>query len=329
MAFKLVLADLDGRTVPDWVGAELRQAGIDFVAQDCRTRAELVQQAADADVVWVVGSHVLTADSLADLPRMGAIIRMGSGTDNVPVEAATERGIVVANTPEAHSDAVSDHAIGLLFAVIRQIAATDRALRRGLWAPADSRPRWHLHGQVLGLVGFGHAARLVAKKMSGFDLTLLAFDPFVSPEVMTRAGVRPATLAEVLSQSDFVSLHCPLTQETFHLIGEAELRSMKPSAILVNTARGPVIDEPVLVRALNEGWIAAAGLDVMEAEPITPDHPLLNMNNVVVTPHVAGASDEHSDLCWRLSVDSALALAGGRRPRSVANPTVKPRWPLA
>jgi D-3-phosphoglycerate dehydrogenase len=212
---------------------------------------------------------------------------------------------------------------------MRQIPVHDRALRNGEWNPAKAWPHWHLHGRILGLVGFGHAARLVAKKMSGFDLTVLAYDPYIGPEVMARAGVRAAGLEEVLSQSDFVSLNCPLTKDTFHLIGEAELRRMKPTAILVNTARGPVIDEPALVRALSEGWIAAAGLDVLEDEHADLNNPLFKMDNVVITPHIAGASDEHAQLCWRLSVDSALALAGGRWPRSVVNRAVTPRWPLA
>jgi len=161
-------------------------------------------------------------------------------------------------------------------------------------------------------------------------MTVLAYDPYIGHEAMAQAGVRAAGLEEVLAQADFVSLHCPLTPETHHLIGEAELRSMRPSAILVNTSRGPVVDEPALIRALQEGWIAAAGLDVFEQEPADPDNPLFKMENVVVTPHVAGGSDESMALCWRLSVDSALALANGQWPRSVVNRgRVQPRRALA
>ncbi len=327
--FKVVLVDFDGNTVAGWVGEALAKEGIDFVARVCETGEELARHAGDADVVWVFGSHIITAESLAALPQCGAIVRTGSGTDNVPVEAATRRGIVVANTPEAHSDAVSNHAIGLLFAGMRQIAVQDRAVRSGEWSAARGSPGWHLHGQTLGLVGFGHAARLVAKKMSGFELTLVAHDPYMNAGVMARAGVRAANLDELLSGSDFVFLHCPLTQETYHLIGERELRLMKPSSILINTARGAVIDEPALLRALTEGWIAAAGLDVLEQEPPSPDNPLFKLNNAVITPHIAGYSDEHQEIAWRLSVEAVIALAQGRWPRSCVNRAVSPRWNLS
>lgn len=326
--FKVVLVDFNGLDLPDWVAPELAQAGIDFAARQCDTPTELAQHAADADVVWLWGSRVISAEGLRALPRCGAIIRTGSGTDNVPILAASELGIVVANTPEAHSHSVSDHAIGLLFAVTRHIRVLDQSLRAGEWRSLLSWPGWHLHGRTLGLVGFGHAARLVARKLSGFELIRLAYDPFVSAEAMAAEGVRAATLDEVLTASDFVSLHCPLTPATFHLIGEAQLRQMKPLAILINTARGPVVDEPALVRALTEGWIAAAGLDVFEEEPPHLGNPLFKLDNVIVTPHVAGQSDEAFGLGWRLAVASAIALAHGRWPRSVVNPQVKPRWPL-
>ncbi len=327
--FKLVLMDRDQSDVPAWVPEALASAGLEFSARRCTTTAELLQQAADADIVWNWGSYLITPESLADLPRCVAIIRTGSGTDNVPVAAATERGIVVANTPEAHCDAVSTHAIGLLLAVIGHIAARDQAVRAGEWHTTRSWRGWHLHGQTLGLVGFGLAGRLVARKLRGFELKLLAYDPYVSEVDMAREGVQPASLDTLLTSADFVLLHCPLTPETYHLLGERELRLMKREAILINTARGPVIDEPALVRALREGWIAAAGLDVLEQEPPAPDNPLFQMQNVVLTPHVAGLSDEDQALCWRMSVDAAIALAQGRWPSAYVNRGVQPRLTLA
>ena len=326
--FKVVLVDATESPVPAWVAETLAKEDIDFAAQACTTSAELARHAGDADVVWNWGSHVITADSLALLPQCVGIIRTGSGTDNLPVEAATQRGIVVANTPQAHNDAVSNHAIGLLFTVMQQTAALDRAVRAGQWHTARTVAGWHLHGQTLGLVGFGLAARLVAKKMSGFELTLLAHDPYVSAETMALESVRAASLDEVLSTSDFVFLHCPLTPQTHHLLGERELRLMKRTAILINTARGPVVDEPALVMALTEGWIAAAGLDVLEQEPPSPDNPLFKLKNTVITPHVAGRSDEDQLLCWRLSVEAVIALAHGHWPRSYVNRDVKPRLNL-
>jgi phosphoglycerate dehydrogenase-like enzyme len=180
----------------------------------------------------------------------------------------------------------------------------------------------------LGLVGFGRSGRLVAEKMSGFNMTTLAYDPYVSAETMAEVGARKAELDDVLSRADFVLLHCPYTKETHHLIGERELRLMKPTAILVNTTRGSVIDEPVLIRALTEGWIAAAGLDVFEQEPVDPDNPLLKLDNVVATPHIAGASDQSQETRWRLSVETVVAFSRGHWPPSYVNPGVKPRWEL-
>ena len=326
--FKVALVGVEGEPVPDWVSQELTKEGIDFFVRECTTREELAQYAGDADLVWVWGSQVLTADSLAAIPCCGAIVRTGSGTDNVPVAEATQLGIVVANTPEAVCDEVSDHAIGLLFAVIRQIAAQDRAVREGKWDPQVAKHRWHLRGQMLGLVGFGHIGRLVAHKLSGFEMEFLAYDPYVSAEAMVNQGVRFASLEEVLSQSDFISLHCPLTKDTYHLIGERELRLVKPNAVLINTSRGSVIDESALLRALTEGWIAAAGLDVLEQEPTAPDNPLLRLDNVVITPHIAGYSDVYLDKFWRYSVETVIALANGQWPRAYVNREVKPRWRL-
>jgi D-3-phosphoglycerate dehydrogenase len=245
------------------------------------------------------------------------------------VEEATRLGIIVANTPEAVADDVAEHTIGLLLAVLHQIALHDRDVRNGIWDPRRLRPGWHLAGRTLGLVAFGHIARLVAQKMSGFGASLLAHDPYVDAKEMVRLGVRPATLADVLSQSDFVSVHCPLTKETHHLIAERELRSMKPTAVLINTSRGGTVDEAALFRALTNGWIAAAGLDVLDPEPPAPDNPLFQLPNVVITPHIAAYTDRYFANAWRDSVQVVLDLAHRRWPRWYVNHGVKPRWTLS
>lgn len=329
MAFKVALVGLDGQTLPDWVPAALANEGIAFVAKECTGRKELADVAGDADVVWVFGSHnCLYAENLDVIPRCGAILRTGSGTDNVPVAEATKLGIVVANTPEAVSDAVSNHAIGLLLAVMRQITTQDRFTRAGKWDRALAWPNWHLHGQTLGLVGFGHAGKLVARKVSGFEVKVVVHDPYFSAEALAEYGVGSVSLDTLLAESDFVSLHCPLTKSTHHLIGERELKLMKRSAILINTSRGPIVDEQALIRALREGWIAAAGLDVFEQEPIDQQNPLLSLDNAVITPHIAGYSDEFLPNFWRLSVETVIDLSKGHWPRSYVNHDVKPRWNL-
>jgi len=329
MSLKVALVGLDCPRTPAWVTERLAAERITFAMRECTTPEELAETAGDADVVWIFGgSRIVSQSTLPLLARCGAIIRTGSGTDNVPVEAATRIGIVVANTPEALNEAVADHAVALLLAAARQIAVQDRAVRRGVWDRAIAWPRFRLQRQTLGLVGFGHVARAVARKLRGFEMNLVVFDPKLDAEPIASLGARSAPLDEVLGDADFLSIHCPLTAETRHLIGEAELRRMKPDAILVNTSRGPVVDEAALARALKEHWIAAAGLDVLEREPPDPDNPLLALENVIITPHIAGYSPGYEEAAWRLSVETVIDLAQGRWPRSYVNPGVRPRMNL-
>jgi D-3-phosphoglycerate dehydrogenase / 2-oxoglutarate reductase len=330
MAFQVSLVGHEGQPVPDWVLLRLQSEGITFVVRECRTRAELMQSAKEADLVWVFGgSRILwngaVDDRLADLPKCHAIVRTGSGTDNIPVESATRLGIVVANTPEVFSESVSDHALGLLLCVSRQIALHDRKLRKGELRQRTTSPPFALDRKTLGLIGFGHIARSLVRKAKGFRLRILSHDPNVSAREMKAHDVEPATLDQILSQSDFVSLHCPLITQTHHLINAQTLRAMKPDAILINTARGAVVDEAALITALQNNWIAGAGLDVLETEPPPLDHPLLMMDQVVVTPHIAGHRDEALDLRWQHSLDAVIAVATGHWPRSVVNRTVEPR----
>ena len=243
--FKVAMVALDPQAgedgIPDWVDGAFSAEGVDFIYEECATREDMARVAGDADLVWVFGgSEIVNADTLPVLERCGAVIRTGSGTDNVDVEAATRQGIVVTNTPGAHDDEVSEHAIALLLSLVRVIPLKDRELRQGIWERTPL-PNHHVFGQTLGLVGFGHVAQLVAQKMSGFDMTVLCHDPYVTAETMSAIGVRSASLDEVLAQSDFVSLHCPLTAATQGLIGERELRLRKREALLINTARGPIV----------------------------------------------------------------------------------------
>lgn len=329
-SFKVALVAMDDDEVPNWVLERIADADIEFVQEECEMASDLSRVAADADLVWIFGGGtIISAETLPLLKNCGAIIRTGSGTDNIPVDEATAMGIVVANTPGAHDDEVSDHAIGLMFALIRKIALHDRLLRAGVWEMDGPMPNHHVVGQTLGLIGFGHIARLVAKKMSGFEMTILCCDPFVSSEEMSASGVKSATLDDVMSQSDFVSLHSPLTTDTYHLIGKRELGLMKPDAVLINTSRGPVIDEDALIQALVDGKIAGAGLDVFEEEPVSLDNPLLRIDNVVATPHSAGGSDLSHEKQWRLSLETAISFSKGRWPRSYVNRGVNSRWELS
>lgn len=324
--FKVAFVEFEGDPVPSWVTEPLKEHGIDLSIHPCTSAEELSQHASDADVVWVFGNRVITADRLASLARCGAILRTGSGYDNVPVEEATKRGIIVANTPGAVFDEVADHTIGLLLSIVRQIVSHDRDLRAGKWMRRGEIHRWHLRGTVLGLIGFGRIARSVAQKMSGFDIQIKVYDPFVKTDITSE--VEWVELDVLLSQSNFVSVHCPFNKDTHHLVGEEQLRLMKPDSIFVNTCRGPVVDEKALIKALQEGWISAAGLDVFEEEPLDPKSPLLSMENVVLTPHVAGESDLSQDSFWRLSLETLINLSEGRWPESYVNPGVETRWTM-
>jgi D-3-phosphoglycerate dehydrogenase len=319
-SFKVVLVASDLAPTPEWVGERLTEHGIDFVERLCAMPADVAAAAADADVIWLMGgSPVVTADILPQLPRCRFILRTGTGTDNIPVAAATRHGILVANTPEATMHQVAEHALGLLLAVVRRIAVQDRLVRQGVWDRDRAWPNWHLVGQTLGLVGFGRIARLLARKVSGLEMHVIVYDPLVDAATMAKHGVAKVELDDLLGRADFVSVHVPLSDRTRHLIGERELRRMKPRAVLINTSRGPVIDEAALVRALSEGWIAAAGLDVLETEPPPADHPLVRMDNVVLTPHIASYSDVFRERFWGESVRTLIETARTGRPLWVVN----------
>ena len=328
--FSVAMVAYDTDVVPDWVAPRLGEAGIDLVVRQCVNDDEAAELAADADVVWVFGgSPVVTSRILPLLKRCRVILRTGSGTDNIPVAEAGRLGIVVANTPEAIAGTVAEHAIGLLLAVIRQIATQDRAVRQGTWDRDHAWPNWHMAGRTLGLLGFGFIARQVVRKAAGFEMRPIAFDPAVDAQAMAELGVEAVSFDELFERSDFLSVHCPLTDRTHRLVGERELRLMKPEAVLVNTSRGPVIDEAALIRALTGRWIAAAGLDVLEREPPEPDNPLLALDNVIITPHIAGYSDTFWHDFWTHSTRTLIEMSKGRWPLWVVDRDVKPRFEFA
>ena len=323
--FKAALVHIDDPNprVPDWVRERLEAQGVCFVFQQCACDAELIEVAANADVVWVYGgSRVVTPLSLPDLKCCRAIIRTGSGTDNIPVEEASALGILVVNTPQVTADSVSDHAIALLLSVHRWIPRQDRAMRQGQWRDANLEWNWRLSGSMIGFVGFGRIAQAMVRKLIGFDLHFVACDPHVPAQAMADLRVLKAELNEVLSQADVISLHTPLTKETHHLIADREFRLMKPNAILINTSRGGGVDEQALVKALSEGHIAAAGLDVFENSPPSPDSPLRKLENVVITPHTAAERDRIYEDFWQSSVEAICDMAQGHLPASCVNPHI-------
>jgi D-3-phosphoglycerate dehydrogenase len=291
------------------------------------TEAELLGLAPEADAIMTCFAQVPSSVVLA-APRLQVIGRYGVGVDNIAVNTASERGVIVANVPAYCVDEVAEHAIALLLALARRITRYHKAVRSGNWALATGMPIHRLAGQSLGVIGFGRIGRAVAARAHALGLQVLAYDPRAADEAFTSHRVRRATLDQLLSESDFVSLHTPLTPETHHLIDWARLSKMKPTSMMINTSRGGVIDLVALERALASGVIAGAGLDVFEPERLAQDHPLLSLESVIVTPHVAFYSEESIGDLQRLAAENVAAVLGGRMPTSVVNPAVLqlPRW---
>ncbi len=287
------------------------------------TEDEFVRGARDADALYAKGRRI-TARMIDGLARCRVIALGSVGVDSVDVAAATARGIPVTNVPDTFIEEVADHAMMLMLATYRRLVTMDRFVRDGRWT--EGRPllsQWpRLMGLTLGFIAFGHVARAVAVRARGFGLHMLAYDPYLEELVMPRYGVEPVGLTELLQRSDIVSMHAPSTPDAHHLLKEHHFRSMKPEAIFINTGRGPTVHEPALIRALREGWIAAAGLDVLEQEPPDPKNPLLTMENVILTPHVASASARFDPVRRRRVGEEIALVLSGQWPRSCVNPSV-------
>ena len=284
---------------------------------------EFLSAARDADAL--IGKGRPITKRIIDGLEQCKVIALGSvGVDYVDVAAATSRGIPVTNVPDTFIEEVADHAMMLILATFRRVIVMDRFVREGRWR--DGRPLLsqypRLLGQTLGFIGFGHVARGVAVRARAFGVRMLAYDPYVEEMVMTGYGVEPVDLTELLQRSDIVSMHAPGTASAHHLLTEDHFRSMKPGALFINTGRGATVDEAALTKALQEGWIGGAGLDVLEQEPPAPANPLLRMDNVILTPHVASASARMDPARWRRVGQEIALVLSGRWPMSCVNPSV-------
>ena len=287
------------------------------------TEDDFIRAARDADAIIAKGVPI--SKRIIDSLEQCKVIALGSvGADSVDVTAATVRNIPVTNVPDTFIEEVADHVMMLLLATFRHLITMDRFVRAGRWR--EGRPLLsqfpRLLGQTLGFISFGHVARATAVRARAFGVHMLAYDPYIEELVMTQYGVEPVGFTELLQRSDIVSMHAPSTSEAYHLMTEDHFRLMKPEAIFLNTSRGATIDESALIKALQEGWIAAAGLDVFEQEPPDPSNPLLHMDNVILTPHVASASARMDpERRRRVGQEIALVLTG-HWPRSCVNPSV-------
>ncbi len=297
----------------------LIQAGCSLAARRTVTEAELPELVGEADGV-ITQFAPITARVIGCMRKCRSIVRYGVGFDNVDVEAAARRGIPVSNVPDYCVDEVADHALALILSLVRQIPPISNRVRAGEWRFTVPLERmFTLKALTVGIVGFGRIGRAVAGRLAGFGGVVTAFDPMSTPARMEALGVRSVALDELLATSDVITIHCPSTPETRHLIRAETLARMKPGVILINVARGSIVQQDDLVMALNKGQIAAAGLDVTDPEPIPSDSPLLKMDNVVITNHIAAYSALSLGRLQRLAAETLLKTLRGDRRVNVVN----------
>ena len=279
---------------------------------------ELLTEVREVEGIIVRAGGAVTRRIMENAPRLKVVGRHGVGVDTIDVEAATAHGVYVVNTPWAPVEPVAEHVLGMMLALSKNIVRADKALRRGKWQVRREYIGQTLFGKTLGIVGFGRIGQRVAELCLPFKMSILYHDIVEQGEAAERLGAQKVSLEELLRRADYVSLHVPLTPATRHLIGARQLALMKPTAYLINTARGPVVDEAALIEALREGRIAGAGLDVYEQEPAPPDNPLFALPNVVLTPHMASHTQEAMRE-MAMVVKDVIAVLEGREPRYAVN----------
>jgi D-3-phosphoglycerate dehydrogenase len=307
-----VFPNLDpAREVLSKIGAELRLA-------EKPTPEGIVQVARDADAVLVTYAKI-TGEMLRQMPRCRIIARFGVGVDNVDIAAATDAGIVVTRVPDYCIDEVSDHTLALLLALVRKIPFANSRAHAGRWEMSAVVPIHRLRGRVLGLAGFGKIPQLVTPKAKAFGLRVVTYDPYVAQEVTTAADVERVDFAELVKISDYISIHTPLMPETQGLFNADVFRKMKPTAYLINTARGPIVDEAALAHALDAGELAGAALDVLSQEPPTAS-PLMGRDNVILTPHMSFYSEESLVELQTKAAEEVVRVLTGQPPRNPVNP---------
>ena len=319
----VVIADYDFGDV-DVERSIIEQAGFELVAAQCKSEDDVVAVAQDAHAV-IAQYAAVGAKAIDSFTRCRVIARYGTGVDIVDVDAATRRGILVTNVPNDWcEDEVADHAVALLLAEARKLREYDRQTRAGVWRWQSGQPIYRLRGRVMGLLAFGAIAQAIALRASGFGIKVIAHDPFMDATTMEAQNVEPVSFDELVERSDFLVIQAPLTPSTHNLFDEHQLRRLKPTAILINTARGPIVSDQALYWALKEGWIAGAGLDDIEEEPAKqrdwqPTNPLFELDNVIITPHAAYYSEESMRTVRQFAAEEVVRVLSGRPALSPVN----------
>ncbi len=318
--YRVVITDCDQGSIEEEKD-EFAKIGSELILAQVQEERALIRACREAD--GLLNQYApLTRRVLENLPNCKVVSRYGVGVDSVDLKAATDLGIIVANVPDYCMDEVADQTVSMLLGLIRKTAFFDQKVKSGQWDFRQGIPIYRTRGKTLGLIGCGKIGLEVAKRISAFGLRVIAFDPYIEKP---HEVIELKDIDTVLKESDFISIHCPLNDSTRHLIGDEAFKKMEKRPILINTSRGPIIDEKALIQALKEGLISGAGLDVLEKEPPDSQNPLLKMENVILTPHVSFYSVESISELKRRTAKNVADVLTGRWPRSVVNREVKGR----
>lgn len=314
-----------------YITRRIPQAALDIIEASCDYEIwdsdqpvppeVLSEKIRNADGLFALLTDKVDDELLSQAPSLKVVANMAVGYDNIDVAAATKRGVLVTNTPGVLTETTADLAFALMMATARRLSESERLLREGkweTWKPMEFTGQ-DIYGATLGIIGMGRIAAATARRALGFNMKVIYHNRRRKPEIEAALGCEYRELDDLLKEADFVSLHCPLTEETRHLISERELKLMKKTAVLINTARGPVVDEEALANALRDGEIWAAGLDVYSVEPISLDHPLLSLPNVVALPHIGSASIATRTRMATLAAENLVAALTGKEPPTPVN----------
>lgn len=312
------------------VSDQISEKGLELLSKEMEvdylpglSKEEILQRIAEYDALMVRSGTKVTRDIIEAGTNLKIIGRAGVGVDNIDVEAATERGIVVVNSPGGNTRAAAEHTIALMLALARNIPQAHMMLKQGEWKRSKFMGM-EVYGKTLGVIGFGRIGREVAKRAQGLGMEVIAYDPYISEESAERIGVQLVDLPTLLQKADIITIHTPLTKETKHLLGEEELKKMKKGAKIINTARGGIVDEIALAKAIEEGIIGGAAIDVFEQEPPPPDHPLLKLEQVIVTPHLGASTVEAQEYVAIDVAEQIVNFFKGIPPSSPVNLPVLP-----
>lgn len=316
--YKVVITDADDYTSFQNEKDELEGIAEITAIGHCKTEEDVIKIAKEAH--GIINNYApITKKVISSLKNLKVITTYGVGLNCIDVEAATLFGIYVLNVPTYGIDEVSDHALALILACIRKVVQLNNLVKNGIWDFKSAGPIFRIKGKILGIVGFGHIGRRIAKKAHSFGLKVISYDPYVQLNVMKKYNVKKTSLKALLKQSDVVSLNTPLTKETKHLIGESEFKLMKANAYLINMCRGEVINQKDLYKALKEKWISGAAIDVAEGEPLDKNSNLLELDNLIITPHVGWYSIESNELLKREVAKNIAMILKGEKPKNIVN----------